>query len=293
MTVPPRLPDGVVAGGRFERWEPARPAYLVADVDGTVVRPDGVTPEGLEALVADLQAAGVRVGLATGRMRPSVSDLWQRLGAAGPHVLHNGAEVFGDGAIVATWPLTRDEVGALIDLAHRRDVYLEVYVEHGFYVTDDRAPERDHWPMLGHDPLGFVDDLPDGSVFPKATFALTAPAETHFLDDIEALGLIAGPAQSPQTPHLHYVNANNPAADKGRAVTHAAAHLGVELAAVVAVGDGANDLSMFGVVGTAIAMGQSAPAIIAAAHLVVPDAADDGVMTALEAVRALCRAGGA
>ena len=289
MSSLPRLPEGVVPGGRFERWGPAQPAYLVADVDGTVMRPDGITPEGLEDLVAEVQAAGVRVGLATGRMRPSVSTLWQRLGAAGPHVLHNGAEVFGDGAIIATWPLARNEIGELIDLARRYDVYLEVYVEHGFYVSDDRAPERDHWPMLGHDPLGFVDELPDDAVFPKATFALTAPAEAGFLDDIEALGLIAGPAHSPQTPHLHYVNANNPGADKGRAVTHAAAHLGVELGAVVAVGDGANDLSMFGVVGTAIAMGQATPAIIAAAHLVAPDAADDGVMMALHAVQELRR----
>lgn len=282
----PPLPQGLRPGGRFDRWDPAPPTYVVADVDGTLVGPDGSPTPGVVAAAARAVDAGLKVGFATGRMRLAVESLQQALALTGPHVLHNGAEVRADGQTIATWPLTHEGVSILLDVADTLDLYVELYVEDGFVVSrwDERA--RPHWDLLGHLPLGIattVHDVP-GPVT-KATFAVFDPEVVpRLVDVIDGAGLRAGPAGSPVTPHIMYVNATDRRADKGAALAAGAGYLAVPLASVVAVGDASNDLAMFTVAGTAVAMGQAEPDVIEQAHLVAPAVTGDGVATLLDAV---------
>jgi Cof subfamily protein (haloacid dehalogenase superfamily) len=288
------LPPGVRAGGRFDAWRPQAPRYVVCDVDGTLVGPEAHATDEVVDAVARAQAAGVRVGFATGRMRDAVAPLAAQLHALGPHVFHNGAEVRSEGRTVASWTIAPPRVDGLLALARgREDAYVEVYTQDRYLVSawDDRA--RPHWEILGREPDGVLAEADElaGEAVLKATFALfDERALTPIVDGITALGLLAGPAGSPRTPDLHYVNATDPRADKGQALTAAAAFLGLDLAAVVAVGDADNDLPMLEVAGTAIAMGQADPGVRAAAHLVVPDVDAHGVAVALDAVAGWHRA---
>jgi Cof subfamily protein (haloacid dehalogenase superfamily) len=264
------------------------PAYVVADVDGTLVGQDGVPSTAVTHAAARAADAGLRVGFATGRMRLAVTDLWDRLRLPGPHVLHNGAEVRVDGRTIAAWPLPPEGIGIVLDLADTLDLYVELYVEEGYLVSrwDERA--RPHWELLGHEPLGIVTDPGeiDEPVL-KATFGLFDPDEVgRLVDALRGAGLAAGPAGSPVTPTITYVNATDRAVDKGAALAAAAGHLDVPLAAVVAIGDADNDAPMLALAGTAIAMGQAHPTLQAAAHLVAPTVDEDGVAAVLDAVLA-------
>ncbi len=288
MTEPARpLPPGIEPGGRFADWRPEPPAYVVCDVDGTLIGPSATASDEVVTAVARAQQSGIRVGFATGRMRRAVEPLWQQLRARGPHVLHNGAEVRADGTTIAAWTLTPAQVDGLLAIAAGRDdTYVEIYTEADYLVSrwDERA--RAHWDILGHAPAGTVSRAEDmgGAAVLKATFALF---DLTAVDDLEAavraLGVQPGTAGSPRTPQLAYVNVTHPDADKGRALRRAAEHLGVSLGHTVAVGDATNDLSMLAVAGTAIAMGQAPAAVRAAAHLIVPDVDAHGVATALDA----------
>ncbi|MEX1179083.1 MAG: HAD family hydrolase [Nitriliruptor sp.] len=281
------LPTGVLPGGRFSGWSPPRPAYVVCDVDGTLVGPSAEATDEVVAAIDRAQAAGVRVGFATGRMRGAVEPLQRQLRAAGPHVLHNGAEVRADGRTIHAWTLDAVQIDAMLTIAAARDdCYVEIYPDDGFHVSswDERA--RAHWRILGQEPIGVLGAAAelDGAPVLKATFAVfDPPAVEPLLASIEAAGLLAGAAGSPRTPQLTYVNATHPAADKGRALARAADHLGVPLTEVVAIGDAPNDLSMFAVAGTAIAMGQAEDEVRDAAHLVVPEVDAHGVAVALDA----------
>jgi hydroxymethylpyrimidine pyrophosphatase-like HAD family hydrolase len=53
---------------------------------------------------------------------------------------------------------------------------------------------------------------------------------------------------------------------------------------LLVVGDSGNDISMFAVAGTAVAMGQASAEIRAAAHLVTEPFDDDGSALALQAL---------
>ena len=281
---PFRLPAGILPGGRFAEWHPARPDYVVCDVDGTLVGPSASASPRVAAAIAHAQDHGLRVGFATGRMRLAVAPLWEQLRALGPHVLHNGAEVRLEGRTVAAWPLTPAQVTAIFGIAERLHAYAELYVEDGFYVTAMVEAARAHWDALGHEPLGVVTSAADvpGEVI-KATFALFGTPIGPTVDAVEASGMRAGPAGSPLTPGIQYVNATHPDAGKGAAVRRAAAEVGVGLDATVAIGDATNDLPMLEVAGTAMAMGQAPDEVRAAAHLVVPTVDEDGVADALDA----------
>ncbi|MFW5933848.1 MAG: HAD hydrolase family protein, partial [Actinomycetota bacterium] len=223
-----------------------------------------------------------------GRMRDAIAPLHEQLGGHGPHLPFNGAEVRLDGRTIASWPLPAGAVDRLLSLVqHRDDAYLELYTDSGFVASalDERAAP--HWEILGARPRTLITDAAELGTEPvlKATFTVFEPnAVTELIETVGSLGLVAGTAGSPLTPGLTYINATHPEADKGRALTHAADHLGIPLSQVVAVGDAPNDLSMFEVVGTAIAMGQADAAIHAAAHLAVPPVDQDGVVVALDTV---------
>ncbi len=289
MTVTTSLPAGLAPGGRFDEWQPSAVSYVVCDVDGTLVGPAELATSEVVAAIGRAQRAGLRVGYATGRMRDGVRELQEQLGADGPHVLHNGAEVRHNGTTVARWALTHDQVDALLALARERsDLYLEVYGEPGFHVSslDERA--RPHWDLLRAEPLGVLEraaDLGDTPV-PKATFALFSDEALPWLEArLAALDAEVGTASSPRTPGMVFTNVNQPGATKGAAIRAAASHLGVELHQVAAIGDAGNDRSMLAVAGTAIAMGQAELQIRAAAHLVTRSVDEDGVAAALDALR--------
>ena len=288
MTLTTALPAGLAPGGRFEGWRPRPVRYVVCDVDGTLIGPEELATPTVAAAIGRAQQAGIRVGFATGRMRDGVSGLQEQLGACGPHVLHNGAEVRADGATVASWTLTAPQIDALLALAHEHDdLYLEVYGESGFHVSalDERA--RPHWDLLRAEPLGVVRraaDL-DGMPVPKATFAVFADAALDWLlDRLASMDAEVGTAGSPRTPGMVFTNVNQPGATKGAAITAAADHLAIATDEVAAIGDAGNDRSMLAVAGTAIAMGQAEPGIVAAAHLVTRSVDEDGVAAALDAL---------
>ncbi len=280
------LPGGMLPGGRFEAWGRQPPRYVVADVDGTLVGPHPYASDGVVRAIADAQAAGIDVGFATGRMRLAVEPLWEQVHANGPHVLHNGAEVRAGGRTIAAWPLGDDHLEAAFRIVDDLDAYMEIYVSDGYLVSamDERA--RPHWELLGRDPLGVAarpDDV-DGEVL-KVTFALfDGDSAAPIVDALTAAGMRAGPAGSPLTPTITYVNGTHPDVSKGVALRRAAEAHGTPLEAVACIGDAPNDLPMLAVVGTAVAMGQAGDEVIDAAHLVVPDVDADGVALALRAV---------
>lgn len=278
-------------GGRHDEWEPT-PAELVAlDVDGTLIGLDGQVSEAVVAAIARARGAGLHLGLATGRMAAGVADILERTGLPGPHVFFNGAQVRRDGEVLASWPVDSESLDALLAAFADADVYAEVYTGEGFHVNrmDERA--RPHWDLLGMHPLGVVASADDvGEEVPKVTAVAFDTAQVERVVAImQDVGLRAGPANSPATPGLHYVNGNHPDVDKGRALLTAAEVLGIDPAATVAIGDERNDLPLLEVAGTAIAMGNAAPEVRAMAHLVAPDVQQHGAAAALDAACAAWR----
>lgn len=241
-----------------------------------------------------LTDAGVHVGLATGRMA-AASDALLATGAfTGPHVFHNGAVVTdGDGSDRIVLGLSDDEVAAMLALGRTRDdLSVEVYVGRTYLADRDDPRAHAHAALLRHGPSGRIATVMDLSGRPAikvVVVCFTDDAVAAAVDAARAAGLTAGPAASPATPSLRYVNVTRGGVDKGTGAVAAAGLLGLAPAQVAAIGDETNDLPMLAAVGTAIAMGGAGAAVRAVAHLVAPRFEDDGTATALGVLLALRR----
>ena len=294
MTSVPAVPAGLAPGGRLASWDPAPPAFVALDVDGTLVREEPVPSERVRDAVAALTSQGVDVGLATGRMGASTDRIVATGVFTGPHVFHNGAVVTdASGTDRVVLGLEDDEVDALLALGRTRDdLSVEIYVGRTYLSDRDDPRSAAHAELLGVAPSGRIASAADldGRAAVKAVlvcFTLEAAVETTA--SVSAMGLAAGPAGSPATPRLRFVNVTRAGVDKGSGIMAAAGLIATAPQAVVAVGDETNDIPALMRSGTAIAMGGSAPEVIAAAHLVAPSFGEEGAAVALEALVGLVR----
>ncbi len=259
---------------------------VLLDVDGTLMGPTRVVTDGVVAAVGRAVAAGLLVGFATGRPVSGVAEAQSQLNLDGPHVVLNGAQVRKNGAAVRSWPMSAEQRQQVLDLCAERDLYAELYTTDSLLVTAFDRRYESHWTEVIGMPAGTVDERPDlAAQTIKMTMVTTTDEErAAVVAAIEQLGLTPGPATSPVTPGLTYINITSPEANKGNAVRSIAELEGITTDEVVAIGDGANDLPMLQAAGTAIAMGGAEPSVAAASHFEVAGVEEDGAAQALDAV---------
>ena len=294
MPTPRPLLLGLEPGGRSADWSATSLGYVALDVDGTLVLDEPVPSRRILDAVDRLTDSGVRVGLATGRMAAAAGPLLETGAFTGPHVFHNGALVTdASGAEQLVLGLSDEEVASVLEFGRSRDdVSVEIYVGRTYLSDRDDPRSAPHARLLGARPSGRITSVTDLDRRPaiKAVIVCFTPeAARAAAASIDQLGLAAGPAASPATPELRYVNVTRAGVDKGSGVEAAAGTIGVPLAEVAAIGDETNDLPALARVGTAIAMGGSSAEVIASAHAVAPCFADDGSVVALTALALLLR----
>jgi Cof subfamily protein (haloacid dehalogenase superfamily) len=277
---------GMRPGGRFDDWRgrPVRGVFL--DVDGTTL---GVGAEPSPVLVdacRAVRAAGLWLGFATGRPPPGLDVVRRATGAEGPHVVYNGAQVLLGDAPPREWVLPTGAVLALARWCTDHGVYAEFAIGSRFVVTDLREAARPSWDEITGDPEGLVSDVDLRTARPcKVTVNAFEPERLpDLLAVCRTLDVHVDLSTAPIFPGVTIANVTAAGVTKGSAVEWAARRSGLDPAELLVVGDGENDLSMFRVAGTAVAMGQAPAGVQAAAHLVTGSVEDDGCAAALQSV---------
>jgi HAD superfamily hydrolase (TIGR01484 family) len=295
MVRPPAVsstPSRLLPGGRHAQWRAIAPAYVALDVDGTLVTGAEIPEERVLAGIERLTHLGVRVGLATGRMSAANGPLLATGVFTGPHVFHNGALVRdADGSDRVVRGLDDAAVDAMLAFGRGRDdLTIEVYVAETYLTDRDDPRSAAHGALLRLSPSGTIRSASDLAGRPAVKVVAVChsdQAARAAVDAAYALSLAPGPAASPATPELRYVNVTSLGVDKGSGVRTAAGLLGVPLGRVAAIGDETNDLPVLELVGTAIAMGDAGEALRGRAHLIAPRFDDGGTAAALEALAAM------
>jgi Cof subfamily protein (haloacid dehalogenase superfamily) len=261
---------------------------LVLDVDGTLVNKNGAVSAADKAALKKAAAQGVRVSLSTGRVTQACLKIIRELSLDGYHIFYDGALVtnLSTGEELYAQPIDGEVVKDAVEFARANDTYLELYSTSHFFA------EREHWSDEIHRRFFRVEPtFTDFSgiwereriikaelvVRNAAEEAKAAEFQRHF-----GRRLRFSNARTPAFPDVRFINITDPGVSKGEALKALAAHLGMRLEEVMAIGDGTNDLPLLKVAGLAVAMGNAPDELKALADHITLDVDHSGVAAAVE-----------
>lgn len=254
---------------------------IALDVDGTVLLEDETLAPGAFDAVQAVVAAGHEVTLSTGRSWVSTEPVLRALGLRPDFVVcANGAIIFRlvDGEYERWHTETFDPTAALELLReHLPDAHYMVELGDGSRLFTE---EIGYWDLSHGEKVTF-EQL---AAQPVTRVVVISPEHTEadFVELIERIGLNQVSYAIGWTAWLDIAPQG---VDKGSALKLVTAFTGHDPAETVVIGDGRNDLGMFAWArehgGTAVAMGQAADEVRAAATFVTGSVDEGGVAEAL------------
>jgi Cof subfamily protein (haloacid dehalogenase superfamily) len=257
---------------------------VALDIDGTILDSRGDLPPDVRGAVRLLAGSGVDVVLATGRSPwGGIAELADELGLTGLQVTMQGALVShpATGVIARLRPLQGATYLEALEFAAELGIDPVVGLVDGHRAerladgVDFLAAHRVETRHFRH-----VSDLGRLAAAPPIRVFLPTPPGRHRAVREAAIARFAGRAAIVWSDGSG-IEVLAPGTDKGEAVGWLAASRGIELDAVAAVGDAANDTGMLRRVGRSAAMGSAPLDVRAAADLVVPTSDEGGVIDAL------------
>jgi Cof subfamily protein (haloacid dehalogenase superfamily) len=263
---------------------------LVVDIDGTIAgRSNDVNDRVLDAL-RQVQAQGIPVALATGRMYRSALRFHQRVQSKLPLIAYQGAWIQDPATDHQHHhrPMSPQHAAELLDYFEQPDLAPEIsihlYLDDQLYVKALHDDTNDYSQRSGVEAIA-VTELRD--LLDRAPTKLLAMSQNTDLiaTTLADLKTRYQPDQLYLTTSVAtFLEAAHPSVNKGAAVKYLAESvLGLQASQVMAIGDNCNDIEMLEYVGLGVAMGKDAPsALLAVADWIAPNVDGDGVAVAIE-----------
>lgn len=251
---------------------------MVVDLDGTLLLPDETVSPRNQAAVRAALAAGWSLVVATARWSQMAEDVAGTFGVDGPVIACSGAQVRRGGEDLFDVRLPLAFAEALYPLCDAVRCVAWVGMD------DEALLKLDGVPAELPRGMRQVASLSEaGAVAPRIALVQGTQAIADILKELE-------PEWRSQVRFVtSYSSSGRPnlaltatGADKGAALEVACRSLGLAPAEVVAFGDAPNDIEMFRVAGTSVAMGQASDEVKAAASMVTAPNTEDGVAQAIE-----------
>lgn len=258
---------------------------FATDLDGTVLIDRGqdgchATPR-LKAALRELQARGVTVCLASGRMHESIRHIGDEMGVGGPVISYNGAMLRGhDDAIWLHHTLDPLLAAEIVELCEARALPLNYYLD-GVLHARKLQPWWDLYQGRTSSPMVAVESHRHLAGRQPTKLLIYAQAAVIAGLKAELQAPLAGRCELVITAD-EYLEFLPMGADKGHALADLAARLGLGADQVAAAGDGWNDVGMLRWAGTGVAMANGRPDLHAHADHVVPGPEDDGLAIWIE-----------
>lgn len=260
---------------------------LVLDVDGTLIGHGAYPSKRVIEAIKAVKECGVVVALGTGRASEACYHLLELLELDGLHI-------FFDGAAVVEWP-SRDIIvlralppratAQLITLARQHDLFLEIYAHDFYFIEQDNDLAEHQRRKLQLNPL--VTDLMSlvnrvkvvkGQLLAaNEEQKLRADLVTKEMEDYCKIAWSLDPSNG-----IYFGNAVARTTSKANALRDLVDHLGFQLSQTLAIGDSYNDLEIFQVAGTKVAMGHAPISLKETADWIAPSVDEDGVAVAIE-----------
>jgi Cof subfamily protein (haloacid dehalogenase superfamily) len=268
---------------------PATIQLLVLDIDGTIAgETNQIRPAVLEAIAA-VQAKGVEVAIATGRMYCAALRFHQAVGSRLPLIAYQGALIQDPNTarIHRHWTLAKPTVLELLayfeQVEFAAELSIHLYIDDQLYVRELTPATQAYAQRSGVKAIA-VGDL-------RRVLDQPATKLLALCDDSSRIEHLLSHLKQRYTPAELYLTtsvatffeAAHPLVSKGEAVRYLAEEvLGLSAAQVMTIGDNFNDLEMLEYAGIGVAMGNAPDPVKAIANWVAPDVEADGAAAAIQ-----------
>ncbi|HWE27807.1 MAG TPA: Cof-type HAD-IIB family hydrolase [Polyangia bacterium] len=256
---------------------------LIADVDGTLVTQEKVlTPRAIDA-VARLRDAGIAVVLTSGRPPRGMAMLTKPLHLTTPVAAFNGGLVVQPDlvTVVEQHTLPRTLAAEVVDYLLGAGVDVWVYRGADWLIRDPSAPHVAREQFTVQFAPSVVADV--RSVLDDAIKIVGVSDDTERLAKCEAeLRERVGARASAARSQPYYLDVTHPDANKGTVVRCCSRQMGVPLEAIAVIGDMPNDVLMFAIAGTSIAMGNASRDVQRTARYVTTSNEEEGFANAVD-----------
>lgn len=265
---------------------------IAIDIDGTLLTPDDQITARTRTAIQAAQRAGIIVTLATARRYTTAGLIATELGIELPLIVY-------DGSLIASYPAATI-LHQQVMVARVVSQAVEIFRQHAIQpiiqpcdcVNEEvwlGPVEHDHLELAMY--VSLAQDRLRRMPYTALCTRLCDPLRIVAFASEEALRrMVPQVAQLECAWHLLKLGSYgcaelslmNPGCSKASAVATLAAHYGIPLAQVMAIGDNTNDIAMLQCVGWGVAMGQAPEVVKAAAKAVTASNAADGVALAIE-----------
>lgn len=263
---------------------------LVLDIDGTIAGKSNDIREPVKQAIRKVQAKGIQVAIATGRMYCSALRFHQEINSTLPMLAYQGAWIQDPATqkmhqhLPVSCTLAEQLLNYFETEALRSLLSVHFYINDQLYVREVTPETKIYARRAGIEPLPVGDLRQVLTSQPTKVLALS--------DDTAIIDQLLGSLRQQYTPAELYLTksvatffeATNPAANKGTAVRYLAEDLlGLDAHNVMTIGDNFNDLEMLEYAGLGVAMGDAPADVKAIAQWVAPSVEQDGAVAAIEA----------
>ena len=263
---------------------------IACDIDGTLLNNEAHFTDHTLATLRRCIGRGTAVALVTGRRLRSSIEVARMIDRDIPIVANDGAVVLApDGTVIHSDTFDPDRALRIAEacLATGHSVFMHRFTFEGpdlyYKLHPGFAPSETYIKLIGAD----AEDLEE---IPQSLSWRPLKISTMGAKDaLEALQLKMGLEDSSTITFDMYANcywlqAVPPGCDKGAGLKILARHLKIAPGDIVAFGDNYNDLPMFEVAGTAVAMSNAPDDIKARADVITSSNDKDGVARFLDDV---------
>jgi Cof subfamily protein (haloacid dehalogenase superfamily) len=255
------------------------------DIDGTLLSSHRTLSERTIAAVRAVREEGHAFVLCSSRMPSSMVALDRLAGGDGlPLIAYNGGLVARrDGSVAVDERIAAEDARLAYDTCARLGLHGSFFAGNAWYAWGLDRWTRREVSHTGVEPAADSarDYAAPGRIEAEPPHKIMGMGDAALVDELERV--LAGRAglvtyRSKDT----YLEVASAACSKGAGVRAVAKELGVDLADTVFYGDNDNDLSAFAVVGTAVAVANAKPHVLAAATETTAAHHADGVAAHLE-----------
>ena len=283
-------------------YDPKKIRGLAIDLDGTTLLPEGVLGDRTRDCFRKLISKGMHIIIATGRAIEASEKYRSALGAEGPMVFFNGAEVADvpSGKVLFTNLISLDVVDFGADLARELGIHYQVYLPAGISPDTGKQDPTQKWEALLIEKYG-----PEAEMYYKHTGVNAVIKDLKSIAAMPLDGCIKGMFIA--DPALHdkvrerfkerfgdkisivrsyptFLEVINNGVSKGEGLRIAMEHRGLKPEEVIAFGDEENDVPMFPIAGFAAAPENAREKIRKAADFVYGSNTEEGLAVYLEKV---------